>query len=555
MDRALTSMTDVARARAGYAVRTMARVAAAGAIAGVVGFGGGDALAARIVETVTGPAQGHAQVIAQGVATVERGQYAWRVTEHDAPRSAEDATAGDLGFYLAEDPVTFRDGDGDRVARLTNGEAMFGGDDERFAPERANEGSGTYLHIALVPSSESERDAGGDLVHGGDAFRLTAADYDLDLMRDVLERGDERAIDAQDATVLVLVTDGDVEVDIAGRRELVGLSAGETLEVNAGSAFTVMQAGREDAVFVVAVASQIDEPAGAATPEAATPRATATPRASATPASADRDGDGLSDDEERRIGTDPNDADTDGDGVDDGDEVNGTLSSSPFVTDPLQMDTDGDGLSDGDWESMWGCSPLDSDSDGDGLLDGDEVHVFGSNPTLVDTDADGLEDGVEVMVLLTDPANDDSDFDSLPDGWEVSTGSNPNSADSDGDSLSDGDEVNGYGTSPTASDTDGDTLSDDTEIFARNSWPTNPLSPDTDGDGIDDAGEINAVTGWATSPVAADTDGDGLDDYTECYGTNGWFTSPLYTDGDGDGFSDPIEISWGSDPTSDSSHP
>ncbi len=35
----------------------------------------------------------------------------------------------------------------------------------------------------------------------------------------------------------------------------------------------------------------------------------------------DSDGDGLTDEEERELGTDPNSADTDGDGLNDGEEV------------------------------------------------------------------------------------------------------------------------------------------------------------------------------------------------------------------------------------------
>lgn len=52
----------------------------------------------------------------------------------------------------------------------------------------------------------------------------------------------------------------------------------------------------------------------------------------------DTDGDGLSDNEERKIGTDPNNPDTDGDGLSDGKEVD------KYETNPLNSDTDGDGL-------------------------------------------------------------------------------------------------------------------------------------------------------------------------------------------------------------------
>lgn len=58
-------------------------------------------------------------------------------------------------------------------------------------------------------------------------------------------------------------------------------------------------------------------------------------------AAIDTDHDGLTDDQEKALGTDPNNPDTDGDGLSDGEEVN------IYHTDPLNPDTDGDGYKDG----------------------------------------------------------------------------------------------------------------------------------------------------------------------------------------------------------------
>lgn len=65
---------------------------------------------------------------------------------------------------------------------------------------------------------------------------------------------------------------------------------------------------------------------------------------------ADTDGDGLSDAEEKQIGTDPLKADTDGDGLSDTDEI------KIWITDPLKADTDGDGYDDGK-EILGGYNP------------------------------------------------------------------------------------------------------------------------------------------------------------------------------------------------------
>lgn len=68
----------------------------------------------------------------------------------------------------------------------------------------------------------------------------------------------------------------------------------------------------------------------------------------------DRDGDGLSDGQERRLGSDPDNPDSDGDLLDDGEEVD-------LGTDPLTADHDRDGYLDG-WEVLEGTDPLDPDS-------------------------------------------------------------------------------------------------------------------------------------------------------------------------------------------------
>lgn len=80
----------------------------------------------------------------------------------------------------------------------------------------------------------------------------------------------------------------------------------------------------------------------------------------------DRDHDGLSDCEEKKVlGTDARDYDSDDDGLADGDEV-------ASGTDPVDDDSDDDGLDDGD-EVALGSDPHDSDSDDDGTDDGTDT--------------------------------------------------------------------------------------------------------------------------------------------------------------------------------------
>lgn len=78
----------------------------------------------------------------------------------------------------------------------------------------------------------------------------------------------------------------------------------------------------------------------------------------------DRDGDGVSDEQEARDGTDPDSPDSDGDGLQDGQE-------KKMGSDPQLPDTDGDGLRDGD-EPANGTSPTSADTDGDGTGDAED---------------------------------------------------------------------------------------------------------------------------------------------------------------------------------------
>jgi hypothetical protein len=86
---------------------------------------------------------------------------------------------------------------------------------------------------------------------------------------------------------------------------------------------------------------------------------------------ADPDGDGLTNRDEKDLGTDPERADSDEDGLTDAEEADAG-------TDPLAADSDGDRLEDGD-ELDAGTDPLTSDTDGDGYDDRDEV-VAGTDP-------------------------------------------------------------------------------------------------------------------------------------------------------------------------------
>jgi outer membrane protein OmpA-like peptidoglycan-associated protein len=136
-------------------------------------------------------------------------------------------------------------------------------------------------------------------------------------------------------------------------------------------------------------------------------------------AAIDTDGDGLTDEEEKKLGTDPTKADTDGDALTDGDEV------KKYKTNPLKRDSDGDELTDGEEVLSYNTNPLNPDTDGEGLTDGEEVKKYRTNPLNGDTDGDKLTDAEEVRKHKTDPLNPDTDGDGFEDGQEIEMGTNP----------------------------------------------------------------------------------------------------------------------------------
>ncbi|TNE73821.1 OmpA family protein [bacterium] len=134
----------------------------------------------------------------------------------------------------------------------------------------------------------------------------------------------------------------------------------------------------------------------------------------------DTDGDGITDEEELKAGTDPNKADTDDDGLKDSDEIN------RYNTDPLNADSDADGLKDGEEVLTYRTNPLNKDTDGDGLSDLDEVKTYRTNPNSADSDGDGLSDYDEINKYKTNPNNPDTDGDGFTDAQEVEMGFDPN---------------------------------------------------------------------------------------------------------------------------------
>ncbi|SDZ75284.1 hypothetical protein SAMN05660964_00137 [Thiothrix caldifontis] len=272
----------------------------------------------------------------------------------------------------------------------------------------------------------------------------------------------------------------------------------------------------------------------------------------------DPDGDGVSNEDEAKLGTDPKKPDTDGDGLNDGDEVKAG-------TNPLNKDTDGDGVDDKTEVGADPSKPIDTDGDGkpdaldtdddnDGVLTKYE-NYNGGTPLDDDTDKDGKPDyldndddgdGKVSRNEKNDPNGDgnpadavDTDGDGKPDYLDTNETDGPK-GDPDGDGVSNEDEAK-LGTDPKKPDTDGDGLNDGDEVKAG----TNPLNKDSDGDGIDDKTEVGADpskpidTDGDGKPNALDTDDDNDGVLTKFENYNGG--TPLDDDTDKDGKPDYLD--------------
>jgi hypothetical protein len=267
----------------------------------------------------------------------------------------------------------------------------------------------------------------------------------------------------------------------------------------------------------------------------------------------DRDGDGITDGDETRIGTNPDDPDTDRDGLRDGEEVgdvnNPRNTDGDGLINPLDPDDDGDtiptrderpGGMDRNTDMVDNPDHLDPDDDNDGIptareaaddrTTGDDFDNDGL-PSYrdLDADADGVPDAIEAGADPRTPV--DTDRDGAPDYLD---------RDSDNDCVPDSDpreagpartnpmvpntNVNANCMAPTpvcntmtgtcvpGNDRDGDGIPDDDEIRIG----TDPNNPDTDMDGIRDGDEVGDVR------MPRDTDMDGM-------------INPRDPDDDGDG--------------------
>jgi hypothetical protein len=330
-------------------VSTIAVAVSAGAI-----VTGAAAAAARPDAAPIPSASGHAQVIAQGVASFTAGDHHWRLVTND----------------VGTEPVTI---DVAAPTFLVAGSRSFDAGLVRIRQEPENPDEPAGLGWLLADGEATFRPPGtaasidpspGALVHeiaideggGADAFDPGTGLRDLDLVRDVLAPGESITVRSE-VSALIYVTAG-----IATAADGGDITPGATRAIT-GEATLTNNGGAPTVVLAAIIGPTVDTSGAPATsppddgPAPTEPPTTPAPTSPPTTIdpTLDTDGDGLTDVEEiETYGTNPNNYDTDGDTVSD------YLEAKDGYSDPFNPDTDGDGYDDS--EQFNGYDPRDPNS-------------------------------------------------------------------------------------------------------------------------------------------------------------------------------------------------
>jgi hypothetical protein len=231
----------------------------------------GLSIVARALQSgeIFSPASGHAQVIAQGVATMPD-EAAWRVVFHSIdPGSAAELTAGGPGFILVDTGGVVVE-EGERSALLAPAEAAFHASPTSGLIPVGERPTGVFA-IDLV-SPDVVDDAGDGIpVYAGEPFQAPSGTRDIDLVRDLLEPGESTTVIGSESPVLVLVTLGAVRAE-ATDGSTASLRVGEAATFSGDVVLTAE--GQVPSTMIAAVIGR----------EASSVAAVATPGATPVPA-------------------------------------------------------------------------------------------------------------------------------------------------------------------------------------------------------------------------------------------------------------------------------
>jgi len=197
-------------------------------------------VAARSFVTLTdpSPAVGRAQVVTQGISALPGTEYVMRVVRRTAP-ALGDAKVGRrvLGFALATDePILTTDVEGDGTfkdrARLAPGEAYMTLNGERQIRASLSGKPTQYLSIEFVPPDRGSDIGTGELLFVSDPITAQPGQRDVDLVRNVLAQQDIAKVPDTGGQIMVLATDGAIDI-LPKRTRGLRLESGQSAVFNA----------------------------------------------------------------------------------------------------------------------------------------------------------------------------------------------------------------------------------------------------------------------------------------------------------------------------------
>jgi hypothetical protein len=210
------------------------------------------------------PASGHAQVIAQGVATMPD-EAAWRVVFHSIdPGGAAELSVGGPGFVLVDTGGVVVE-EGEHSTLLAPAEASFHASPTSRLNPIGDRPTGVFT-LDLVAPDAVEGSSGGIPVFASDPFQPPAGTRDIDLVRDLLEPGESTTVIGNAVPVLVLVTLGAVGVE-ATDGSTTSLRVGE-VGVFSGDVLLTAEGQVPSSVVAAVIGREAPVSAAAATPGA-----------------------------------------------------------------------------------------------------------------------------------------------------------------------------------------------------------------------------------------------------------------------------------------------
>lgn len=249
-------------------------------------------------------AQGHAQVVAQGMSAPPATKAFWRVVERSVPirakAQASDNLMGGTGFLVASDKaILVIDQKSKARTRLAPGESLFvaAGSIQTWASLDDKAAAEAYT-LELVADGTSQDVPSGKIVYADKkSWAIPEGDYVLGLVRDILAKNEKGKIGKGTHSTLLLAMSGSVTVqsDAKGAKAV-------TVKGGSAAVFTgnlVITAGKSGGSYVAALIgpatgiSNVTPVTSTPTPKTTatatakatktpTPKKTATPKASAT---------------------------------------------------------------------------------------------------------------------------------------------------------------------------------------------------------------------------------------------------------------------------------